>query len=86
MTELHGHMGLAIEKTKTTDSDSLRFSAPSLQLKSVIGISLVRDHDDISQTPCWLMVISIEALRAIQDQDGIYKDITYLLLFGHCLM
>lgn len=72
VNQLHSHMGLALEATKTSsDTRSLLYRAPVLQLRTIVGISLLEDHEDISQTPCWLLVINLGALRALDDQDGL---------------
>lgn len=71
VNQLHSHMGLALEATKTSsDTRSLLYRAPVLQLRTIVGISLLEDHEDISQTPCWLLVINLGALRALDDQDA----------------
>ncbi|CAC5366464.1 MYO3 [Mytilus coruscus] len=73
VNQLHSHMGLALEATKTSsDTRSLLYREPVLKLRTIVGISLLEDDEDISQTPLWLLVISLEALRALDDQDGLY--------------
>lgn len=71
MNQFHSHMGLALESTKSSDVQSLLNQAPVLQLRSIVSVSLLEDHEDTRQTPCWLLIMNIEALRALQDQDVI---------------
>jgi len=72
MSQFHSHIGIALEGTKTSDTQSLLCRAPVLPLRSIVSVSLLEDHEDIGQTPCWLLLVNIEALRALEDQDGNY--------------
>jgi len=72
MNQFHSHIGIALEGTKTSDTESLLYRAPVLPLRSIVSVSLLEDHEEIGQTPCWLLIVNIEALRALEDQEGNY--------------
>lgn len=71
MNQFHSHIGIALEGTKTSDTESLLYRAPVLPLRSIVSVSLLEDHEEIGQTPCWLLIVNIEALRALEDQEVI---------------
>lgn len=48
-----------------------------LRHQSVTCISLVKDEREAGETPCWLVVINLCALRAITDPSGKYCILHY---------
>ena len=80
MNQFHSHIGIALECTNTSDTQSLLNMAPVLPLRSIVSVSLLEDHEDISQTPCWLLIVNIEALRALEDQNGNYNGLSSFLV------
>ena len=62
MDELKSHIGLALRSSEV-HLDELR------QL-SVTGLSFIEDHPDGNQTPCWLCIVNICALEALNDPDS----------------
>ena len=64
MEEFKCQMGIQM-KCQNLDDRILRH-------QSVTCISLVKDEREAGDTPCWLVVINLCALRAITDPTGKY--------------
>lgn len=57
---------MAIQMKIQNDDDTI------LRHQSVTCLSLVKDGIEAGDTPCWLLVINLCALRAIKDPLGKY--------------
>lgn len=66
MDEFKSHIGIAMRKNQ--------FEKEQMQLLSICSLSFIEDNVEDLETPCWLCVVNIMALEAV-DSPEVHKEI-----------
>ena len=61
MDEFKSHIGIAM-RTQTMEDD--------LDLLAISGLSFIEDNVNDLETPCWICIINLLALEALDNPDG----------------
>ena len=62
MNEFKSQMGLMLQQPFKDKQQLLH--------QSLVSLSFIRDDPDAARTPCWIMVVNIRAIQAIDDPNG----------------